>query len=378
MTRLKQIVERFRQAALQPPSESIAALESAGQRPVGFLCSYTPVELLSVEGLAPYRMRGVGWAGTDFADTYLGRVTCSYVRHVLETEEEGEFGALDGMVFIACCDHMRRLHDNLRYLRELPFVSMLDLPHKSNPAAVRWYAEELERLAGELSSSLGVDCGGEAVSRAIASRNRIRRHIGDIEEARNEEGCPLTGSDLLSVTNGLGNLPDSEAEGGLEELVQLLGQGGTAPSAARGRLILVASQLDDPGYLGVIEKVGGLIVGELVCTGPSAMVQPVDEDAPPFEALAERYLKRTPCPRMMDDSPLLVERVRALVEERRADGVVVVVMKFCDTWGIEGTMIARSLREEGIPVLRLEREYLLSGEGQLATRVQAFLESFRR
>jgi len=36
------------------------------------------------------------------------------------------------------------------------------------------------------------------------------------------------------------------------------------------------------------------------------------------------------------------------------------------------------LRKEGIPVLRLEREYRLSSEGQLSTRVQAFLESMRK
>jgi benzoyl-CoA reductase/2-hydroxyglutaryl-CoA dehydratase subunit BcrC/BadD/HgdB len=34
-----------------------------------------------------------------------------------------------------------------------------------------------------------------------------------------------------------------------------------------------------------------------------------------------------------------------------------------------------ALRKEGIPVLKLEREYALGGEGQLRTRIQAFIES---
>jgi len=34
-----------------------------------------------------------------------------------------------------------------------------------------------------------------------------------------------------------------------------------------------------------------------------------------------------------------------------------------------------NLREEGFPVLRLEREYTLGGVGQMKTRIQAFLEA---
>ena len=38
-------------------------------------------------------------------------------------------------------------------------------------------------------------------------------------------------------------------------------------------------------------------------------------------------------------------------------------------------LLDKQLKAEGIPFLRLDREYQLSGIGQLRTRVQAFLES---
>jgi benzoyl-CoA reductase/2-hydroxyglutaryl-CoA dehydratase subunit BcrC/BadD/HgdB len=37
-------------------------------------------------------------------------------------------------------------------------------------------------------------------------------------------------------------------------------------------------------------------------------------------------------------------------------------------------MLAEELRKESVPVLDLEREYNTAGSGQIATRVQAFLE----
>ena len=81
---------------------------------------------------------------------------------------------------------------------------------------------------------------------------------------------------------------------------------------------------------------------------------------------------------MMEEHGALFDSVRSLAKSRRADGVVLVAMKFCDTWGNASTLLSRKLRAAGIPVLRLEREYILAGEGQMATRVQAFLESLGR
>ena len=55
--------------------------------------------------------------------------------------------------------------------------------------------------------------------------------------------------------------------------------------------------------------------------------------------------------------------------------LIIEVLKFCDIWNIDTITVVEALREAGIPVMRLEREYQHSGEGQLITRTQAFLES---
>jgi len=113
----------------------------------------------------------------------------------------------------------------------------------------------------------------------------------------------------------------------------------------------------------------------LALTGTPARV---DEREAPFFALARRYLNKIPCPRMMEEHGTLFDAVRDLATARKADGVVIVAMKFCDTWGYASTLLSRKLRARRIPVLRLEREYILASEGQTATRVQAFLESLGR
>jgi benzoyl-CoA reductase/2-hydroxyglutaryl-CoA dehydratase subunit BcrC/BadD/HgdB len=41
-------------------------------------------------------------------------------------------------------------------------------------------------------------------------------------------------------------------------------------------------------------------------------------------------------------------------------------------------MLNQDVKADGIPFLKLDREYLTSGIGQLRTRVQAFLETMGR
>jgi benzoyl-CoA reductase/2-hydroxyglutaryl-CoA dehydratase subunit BcrC/BadD/HgdB len=67
-----------------------------------------------------------------------------------------------------------------------------------------------------------------------------------------------------------------------------------------------------------------------------------------------------------------------MVKKFKVDGVVFELMKFCDVWGAISLLLRRDMREAGIPFLVLEREYPLSGVGQLKTRVQAFLETIGR
>jgi len=78
---------------------------------------------------------------------------------------------------------------------------------------------------------------------------------------------------------------------------------------------------------------------------------------------------------MMEDFDRRLKTIIDTVKEYRVDGVVIQIIKFCDLWGVDSMPLVSALRKEGIPVLKLEREYSLGGEGQLRTRVQAFIES---
>jgi benzoyl-CoA reductase/2-hydroxyglutaryl-CoA dehydratase subunit BcrC/BadD/HgdB len=64
-----------------------------------------------------------------------------------------------------------------------------------------------------------------------------------------------------------------------------------------------------------------------------------------------------------------------MIKDFNVNGVIFVRLTFCELWGFEQYSLANEFKEWNIPLLCMDREYTLSGVGQLRTRVQAFLET---
>ena len=342
--------------------------------PVGYTCSYVPETLLSAGRLFPVRLRAPGIAGTELADTYLSNVICSYTKSLLEFALGGAYDRLGGWVFTANCDHMRRLVDNLEYLRRPAFSHTLDVPHKRGGPALDWFTEELSVLAKRLSEHFGVSAAGDDLAAAIRDRNAFARVLKTIGDLRKHDPPLITGGEFHRIMVASLVTPKNLflplAEDFHRNAVERGGVG-----TFRARIMVAGGELDDIYFIDTIESQGGLVVADRFCTGSLPGLDPVPETGDPLRAVAEHTLYKVLCPRMMEEFDERAAAIRETVREYRADGVIIQTIKFCDTWGVEGSTLTSELRSAGIPVLRLEREYRHTGEGQLRTRVQAFIES---
>jgi benzoyl-CoA reductase/2-hydroxyglutaryl-CoA dehydratase subunit BcrC/BadD/HgdB len=368
----------FKNLGEEPLNALVEKAQDSGQRAIGYTCSYVPRPLLDVDGIFGVRLRAPGVTGTPMADTYLSNVICSVTRSIMELALEGAYSNLGGWVFASSCDHMRRLYDNLDYLEPLEFVHILDVPHKRGEAATAWMKEELEMLADKLAEHFGVDTGQAALAGSIKEHNRLLAILRGLDSLRRRDAPPLSGAQYQMLMVAATSSPRSLIIEPLENLLKELEGASEGIDDYRARLLLAGSNCDDPGYIRVIESTGGLVVGDRTCTGSIPALKPLSEEGDPLFALARHSLDNISCPRMMEEFAARAREIMEAVKLTRADGVVLETMKFCDTWGVEASPLVSVLREQGIPVLRLEREYTMSSEGQLQTRVQAFLESMGR
>jgi len=350
-----------------------------GGKVIGYFCSTVPEEIITAAGLTPFRMRATGSTGTEESDAFYSSINCSFPRHCFNQVLTGDFKFLDGIVCVNSCDHVRRIYDNWKRFVPTDFIEMMSLPRKTGPDQVGWYTDELAMLKDKVGKHFGVEITDDRLWKAIKLHNETRRLQKKLYELRKQEKPPITGAETLAVMVAGTAMPKEQYNEKLRELLDEL-SGTEGPGSHRARLLIVGGILDDPAYVKVIEDQGGLVVTDSTCFGSRLIWVEVDENASdPVAALAQYYLTDRPsCPRMYGEHDNRAQYVIDMCREFNCDGVIGERLIFCDSWLVEHYMLGQDLKAAGIPMLKLDREYLTSGIGQLRTRVQAFLETMGR
>jgi len=163
-----------------------------------------------------------------------------------------------------------------------------------------------------------------------------------------------------------------------DELEQRVASGvGVAPADAP-RVLVTGTPMSVPNWKvhDIIEKAGGIVVGEEMCTGSRYYRDLVDESPQTLDglldAIAAKYLDIdcacfTPNDRRIDT-------MLRMAGDLKADGIVHAALQFCGPYQIEATRVDRAAKEKGVPILRLDTDYSAEDVAQLTTRVEAFLE----
>jgi bzd-type benzoyl-CoA reductase N subunit len=372
--------QKFVMASGSIMNPEVQAWLDQGGKVAGYLCSQVPEELLMAAGYLPFRIRGTGSTSTELSDAFYSPINCSFPRHAFNQALKGEYDFLDALICINSCDHVRRIYDNwIRNIKVTKFTTVMSLPRKVGDRQVDWYYDEINLLRSKLEEHLGKKITDEDLNSAIKLQNEIRDLQKQLYELRKKDNPPITGTETLAVMVAGTAIPKEQYKGMLQELLEELKQTEGNNNNYKARLMLLGSELDDPEYVSIIEEQGGLVVTDSTCYGTRLMWENVDEsEKDPVKGLARYYIQDRPsCPRMYGNQPKRMEYTRMMAEEFKVDGIVGERLQFCDNWLVEHYMTKNDLKEHGsrIPFLQLDREYILSGRGQMKTRVQAFLET---
>lgn len=349
--------------------------DETGKKIVGTVCSYTPEELIFAAGALPVRLFGSD-AGIHRADLHLQSYCCSLVRGILEEALSGRLDLLDGMVFPHTCDSIQRLSDVWRLNLVRAFHADVVLPVKlTTPSARQYLLDVLQKFKLDLEHGLNREITEAGLIHAVKIYNAIREGMTHLYQLRCDNPQVLSGRDFNTIIRAA-MIMDREAF--LESLKAIVADAQEAcadakPSGAK-RLMLSGGICNHPDIYDAIESAGGIVVGDDLCTGSRYFAGAIDESLPPLIAIAERYIERVNCPakhagltRRGDD---LVAAARAC----RADGVVFLLLKFCDPHAFDYPYVKAMLDREKIPSLLLEMEERTEAGGQLQTRLETFIQ----
>jgi len=403
--RLREILSTFTEAQESPYTNWPDRYPD--HRAMGYFCTYVPEELIHAAGFVPVRIRSGGETPSR-ADAHLQSYTCALCRSALDQALRGDLDFLQGVVFPHTCDTLQALTDIWRMSFPDPYVETIVQPVTlSSPSTRPYLIAELQRFRRSLEELIGQEISDQALSASIELYNEKRRLLARLYDLRDRLSAP----ELFAATDAGFVMPPEDYNPLLGELVELLAEQKlnvppSLPGRGRGRvdpqeprppgLILVGAVLDDPAILTIVEELEARIVGDDLCTGSRYFAQPAETDGDPIAALADRYLKRLPCPAKYHPENERDEHLIRLVNETQADGVVFVLLKFCDPHAFDYAMISplsfppppvppnfggAGGRDEGggatVPHLRLEMEHAPALD-QWRTRLQAFLEMIKQ
>ncbi|MCL6432076.1 MAG: 2-hydroxyacyl-CoA dehydratase family protein [Anaerolineae bacterium] len=282
---------------------------------------------------------------------------------------DGSLGCLAAVLLPHTCDSMQELAGIWRLV--VPGVEVFTLVEPfavESPHAQAYLQQELRGLADRLRERLGREITDESLRESLALYNRIRQARARIDGLRHR----LSALDAWAALAAAWLLPPEDYLEAAGQLTNTL-QDAEPRAGGRPQLLLAGSVIDDPLIPALIDELGGQVVGDDLCNGMRDADVLASESGDPWTALAMRLLRRGACPAKHAPSRPLGQRLADLAGRTRAQGVVQVLVKFCDPHAFEAVPAIQTLSSAGCPQLLLEVE-AGSGRAQVRTRLQAFLE----
>ncbi|MEN6466330.1 MAG: 2-hydroxyacyl-CoA dehydratase family protein [Syntrophaceae bacterium] len=366
-------VSRFRAAAEDPLAYARELKKNTGARIVGYMCSYAPEEIIFAAGASPLRLFGAS-GPIALADAHLQSYCCPLVRGSLDNALSGRLDFLDGAVFPHTCDSIQRLSDIWRLNVRGCFHIDAVLPVKLNTESSRLYmARVIAKFRRDLEEKLGTEITDEKIRAAISLYNAIRRGLKKLYELRAQNPSALRGSDLHAAVKSAMVMERNDYLAALKDLIEQIESSRMVEYRGK-RLMLTGGVCSQPDIYGIIEDAGGAVVGDDLCTGSRYFEGMADETGDPEAAIAARFHGRAICPAKHLG---IRERGRRLVEaavKLNADGVIFLLLKFCDPHAFDYPYIKDMLDRAGMPVLLLDIEDRPSGSESLRTRLETFIE----
>ena len=368
-------LREFENAAKTLMNPALQEYKEKGGRIIGLMYNFIPEEIITAAGMMPYRIRATGSEGTELSEGYFTQINCSLVRHFFDSGMRGRLSFLDGVVSVNNCDHIRRLYDNWQWKIKTPYMHFMVFPKKTGKEQVEAYREQLVEFRKSFEKAFNIKITDEKLHDAIQFHNKIRRLQRELYELRKKETPPLNGTQTLATMVAGTCIPVDRYNVLLKQLLkdcESMKEG----KGYKARIVVIGGEIDEPKFVEIIEKQGGLVVGDALGYGSRAITKDVDEAGDPLTALAKYQLVDRPAdPRIFGTSFERNDYVVKQVKEYKADGVVSVRLVACDMYGFEQTNLSKHLKKNGIPHLGLEIEYVIDAVGQIKTRMQAFLES---
>ena len=381
-------LQYFENLLQEANNQLISKAKKDGKICVAYVCENTPEPLMNLGNAFGIRLHAPNTGSMDIATYYMTSFLCETSRALLERAIEGGFNFADCVIAPDGCTMINRCVENMELLKTMGagndkfFHEFMEIPLKADENGVELLVLQCKNhILTPLSEKYGIDISDAAIRKAVEAHNRVCRVITEIGNFRKEEKPRITGYEFHILTLATYVMPQYLIIDKLEETLEELKTREPEDKPYRARIMIVGSEVDDSGFIKLIEETGAYVCADRYCFGslPGRMEIALNDEEDALTQVCRHYVYNGHCPRMFNMEKVYGRKayVNDLAKEYGADGIIYEQIKFCDPWAYERLLGSTMLRDDyNYPVLSVDRPYNISASvGQMRTRVQAFVES---
>ncbi|MFX0104230.1 MAG: 2-hydroxyacyl-CoA dehydratase subunit D [Candidatus Hodarchaeota archaeon] len=343
-----------------------------------------PEELLDAAGFIPLRLL---FAGNDeFMDAshdYLPPSTCAFAQSCigLFSIKPNQYEFLNLIDYFIVSNHCVSdicASEIISRHFDIPRLNFY-VPYTNNEKSLKYFKLELLELKKQLEEINRKEIKDENLKESIKKYNNFKRKLLTFSSLN------IRGSEKLKILQkailyGPFFLPK------LESYLEHRSENQIQTSFNSKEILLTGGSIfiNDP-LIDLVEEGGGNIIFFDSWIGNNYYSQIIPNDIldsmeNPYNILVHRFKNNNfgdhSVPNFLENKILQLEKIYYdhLKKTGRKFGIVNHIIKFCDHISLMSSHLKNRLQEKGIHVLNLERDYSRAIRGQLATRVEAFLE----
>ena len=378
---MEQVIDRMAEVAGAPMEYAAAWKARTGRTVVGLLPMHFPGELAHAAGCLPVVLQD------DAEPITLGQANvfnfyCGFNRSIIDQTMRGRFDGLDAIMFGDHCVQLLGTADTIRAERpDLPILFNQLCTTLDANWALRETVGTFAQLWKELEALTAAPVAADAVRASIRLFNRNRAQMRALYDLRRRGEVAISGRAMQAVVKSSMVMDRQEHVDLMDRLLEDLPR--RAPG--RGSVPLYLSghmcHAPKPEIIDMIEETGAHVVNDDLFVGWRFIHADMDEAAEPLDAMAGWYIdknRRLPCPTRTMQGVDWEDYLLAEVDRSGAEGLVVLMVKFCEPHMYFYPEIKEAFEARGIPHLLIETEHEEMPIEALKTRVETFIEIAKR
>lgn len=357
-----------------------------GKTKIGTMCIQIPSEIIYALDGVPIRLCNGFYTDDEIGSDLLPQKACPLIKATVGHLASNNFVDKPDILFSpTTCDQKTKagaIIKNFGYE-----VVDVDFPRtKESEESREYWRKSIKQFAIELSKFKNKKLTKSNLEVSIKKIGYAQSLYHKLSEYRKQEIVPILGLDMLLITNAfffdrIDSWIDA-MEALLKEMKIRSDKKINVASKISPRIIFTGSPPIFPNYKIplIIEQSDALIVADETCSSNRMFNDMVAVDEwnlyDMIDSISDKYLKACTCP-IFTTNDDRIRRIIDLVNNYKADAVVYQAFAGCTVYEMEQRSVLDAMEKVGIPILYIESDYSPSQQGQLSTRIEAFVESLK-